>query len=156
MERFRFQNLEIWHLAIALADRAFDIADALEKKQLYRFAEQLRGCSMSMSNNIAEGSGSISNREFARFLDIARKSAFETANILILLYRRNLIQQQAQDSLLDELNQLCGSMTNFKKRLFNANAKTRGHSADSQEPPNPKPSALGPQPSALTPQRECL
>ena len=60
MIKFRFQDLRIWQLAIQIADKLFDIADGLEEKRLYRFAEQLRGAAMSMSNNIAEGSGSSS------------------------------------------------------------------------------------------------
>jgi four helix bundle protein len=49
--KFRFQGLEIWQLAIEIADELFDIADELERKRLYRFAEQLRAAGMSMSNN---------------------------------------------------------------------------------------------------------
>ena len=85
MVKFRFQDLEIWQMAIEIADELFDIADDLEKRRLYRFAEQLRGAGMSMSNNIAEGSGSGSDKEFSRFLGIAKKSTFENANILIIL-----------------------------------------------------------------------
>lgn len=48
---FRFQDLEIWKKAIEIADKLFDIADELEKKGLYRFAEQIRGAGLSMSNN---------------------------------------------------------------------------------------------------------
>ena len=48
---FRFQDLEIWKKAIEIGDKLFDIADDLEKKKLYRFAEQVRGAGMSMSNN---------------------------------------------------------------------------------------------------------
>ena len=59
MSQFRFENLEIWQMAIEISDELFDIADELEKKHFYRFAEQLRGSGMSMSNNIAEGSGVI-------------------------------------------------------------------------------------------------
>jgi hypothetical protein len=55
MVKFRFQDLDIWQLAIEIANRLFDIADELESKHLYRFAEQLRGAGMSMPNNIAEG-----------------------------------------------------------------------------------------------------
>jgi len=51
--KFRFQDLKIWQLSIDIADKLFDIADELEKKRLYRFAEQLRAAGMSMSNNIA-------------------------------------------------------------------------------------------------------
>jgi len=53
MVKFRFQDLEIWKMSIEIADTLFDIADDLEEKKLFRFAEQLRGAGMSMSNNIA-------------------------------------------------------------------------------------------------------
>jgi four helix bundle protein len=51
MVKFRFQDLKIWQSAIEIADDLFDIADDLEKKKLFRFAEQLRAAGMSMSNN---------------------------------------------------------------------------------------------------------
>jgi four helix bundle protein len=51
MVKFRFQDLKIWQLAIEIADDLFDLADDLEKRNLYRFADQLRGSGMSMSNN---------------------------------------------------------------------------------------------------------
>ena len=72
MAKFRFQDLQIWDEAIKIAERLFDIADLLEQKKLYRFSDQLRGTGMSMSNNIAEGSGSTSKKEFIQFLNIAR------------------------------------------------------------------------------------
>ena len=46
-----FQDLKIWQLAIEIANELFEIAETLEAKRLYRFAEQLRGAGMSMSNN---------------------------------------------------------------------------------------------------------
>ena len=69
---FRFENLEIWKRSIELAERLFDIADDLERKKLYRFADQLRGAGLSVSNNIAEGSGSNSQKEFIQLLNIAK------------------------------------------------------------------------------------
>ncbi|MDQ1334660.1 MAG: hypothetical protein QG552_1610 [Thermodesulfobacteriota bacterium] len=117
MTKFRFEDLEIWKLAIDIGDELFDIADALDKKRLYRFAEQLRGAGMSMSNNIAEGSGSISVNEFHQFLNIARRSTFENANILILLRRRKIIEEETIETLLDKLDHLCRMITNFQKTL---------------------------------------
>jgi four helix bundle protein len=117
MVRFRFQDLEIWEMAIEIADELFNIADNLDEKRRYRFAEQLRGAGMSMSNNIAEGSGSMSNKEFSKFLNYSRRSAFENANILILLNRRNLIDKDFVDAMLDKLDHLCRKITNFQKGL---------------------------------------
>jgi four helix bundle protein len=100
MVKFRFQDLIIWQLSIEIADELFNIADDLEEKRLYKFAEQLRSAGMSMSNNIAEGSGSSSKKEFKQFLNIARRSTFENANILILLRKRNLIAEDLLENLL--------------------------------------------------------
>ena len=117
MVKFRFQDLRIWQLSIDIANGLFDIADGLERKRLYRFAEQLRGAGMSMSNNIAEGSGSSSKKEFKQFLNIARRSTFENANILILLRLRNLISEDQLDDFLTKLDSLCRQITSFQKSL---------------------------------------
>ncbi|MFZ3138500.1 MAG: four helix bundle protein [Thermodesulfovibrionales bacterium] len=117
MTKFRFQDLEIWKESIEIGNMLFDIADQLEAKKLFRFAEQLRGAGMSMSNNIAEGSGSISKKEFYQFLNIARRSTFENANILIILNKRKLIADDMLEVLLDKLDHLCRKTTNFQKTL---------------------------------------
>jgi len=117
MAKFRFQDLKIWQLAIEIANDLLDVADDLEQKKLYRFADQLRGAGMSMSNNIAEGSGSSSKKEFKQFLNIARRSTFENANILILLKKRDLISERDLEKLLDKLDHLCRQITNFQSTL---------------------------------------
>ena len=114
MSKFRFQDLRIWQLAIETADELFDIADALDKRGLHRFAEQLRGAGMSMSNNIAEGSGSSSKKEFKQFLNVGRRSTFENANVLILLQRRDLITKESMERLLNKLDSLCRRITSFQ------------------------------------------
>jgi four helix bundle protein len=104
-------------LSIQIADELFDIADELEQKKLYRFAEQLRGAGMSMPNNIAEGSGSTSKKEFRQFLNIARRSTFENANILILLSKRGLVAGEKLNILLSEIDMLCRQISSFRKSL---------------------------------------
>jgi four helix bundle protein len=115
--KFRFQDLKIWQLAVEIAEGLFDIADRLDQKKLYRFAEQLRAAGMSMSNNIAEGSGSDSKKEFKNFLNIARRSTFENANILLLLEKRNLIATEERDKHLSDLDRRCRQITSFIKSL---------------------------------------
>jgi four helix bundle protein len=117
MTKFRFQDLGIWKEAIEIGNLLFDIADKLEDKKLFRFAEQLRGAGMSISNNIAEGSGSHSKAEFRNFLNIAKRSTFENANIVIILHKRNLVTETEMTGLLDRLELLCRKTTNFQKTL---------------------------------------
>lgn len=110
---FRFENLEIWKRSIELAERLFDIADDLERKKLYRFADQLRGAGLSVSNNIAEGSGSNSQKEFIQFLNIAKRSCFENANMVILFQRRGYISTELKQKLLTELDEICRMISGF-------------------------------------------
>ena len=111
-------------MAIEVAELLFDVADELETKKLYRFAEQLRGAALSAPNNIAEGSGSLSKREFIQFLNIARRSTFENANMLIIFDRRKLIPRTRRDQLLERLDHLSRTITSFQRALMR-----KGHSA---------------------------
>jgi len=72
---------------------------------------------MSMSNNIAEGSGCDSDKEFARYLNIARSSTFENANIAIILQRRNVIDEKTKKDVLDRLELLCRKISRFRTSL---------------------------------------
>lgn len=110
-------DLDIWQDAIEVAGRLFDVADRLERRRLYRFAEQLRGSGLSVSNNIAEGSGSSSKREFSNFLNIARRSTFENANVILVCEKRRLMAAQEVTDLLERLDHLCRKITNFQRGL---------------------------------------
>jgi four helix bundle protein len=115
--KFRFMDLEIWRDSVEVAATLFEVADRLEARRLYRFAEQLRGSGLSMSNNIAEGSGSTSKREFSNFLNIARRSTFENANVILVLEKRGLLTEDESTELLDILDHLCRKITNFQRSL---------------------------------------
>ena len=115
--KFRFEDLEIWNDSISLTDNLLNIADMLEDYSR-RFAEQLRGACLSISNNIAEGSGSFYDKEFASFLDIARRSVFECANLIIILHRREKIDKSVKEKLFEDLDKLARKITNFRKSLI--------------------------------------
>jgi len=117
MEDFRFEKLEIWKDSINTSDRLFDIAEKADNKRFYKFAEQLRAATMSISNNIAEGSGSFSDKEFANFLNISRRSVFECANILYIYERRKIIEPLERESMYPKLISLSKKITNFRKSL---------------------------------------
>ncbi len=117
MVKFRFQDLEVWKLSIEIANELFDVADELDAINYHRFAEQLRASGLSMSNNIAEGSGSEHTNEFKYYLNIARRSTFECANIVIVLNIRELISEEKANYLLEKLDQESRMLTNLKKSL---------------------------------------
>jgi four helix bundle protein len=117
MIRFRFENLEIWQRSVELGRQLFRFANSLEEKRLYRFADQVRGAGLSIPNNIAEGAGSTSKREFVQFLNIARRSTFEIASMVIIFFREGLISGPEKEQILKELDELCRMITAFSRTL---------------------------------------
>ncbi|NWF52052.1 MAG: four helix bundle protein [Nitrospirae bacterium] len=114
---FRFENLEIWKKSIEITKKLFDIADELERKKLYKFAEQLRRAALSIPNNIAEGSGSNSKREFIQFLNIAKRSCFENANMVIIFEKRGYVKATIKQAILMEVEDLCRMISGFTRTL---------------------------------------
>ena len=114
---FRFENLEVWKRSIEITDKMFDLADRLEEMKKFRFAEQLRGSALSITNNISEGSGSSSRREFRQFLNYSHRSISETANILIVCHRRNYIGNKERDNHLQQLEEISKMVTGLSKSL---------------------------------------
>ena len=114
---FRFEDLEIWQLARALAVKLHKLAAELDKRRLYRYAEQLRAAGLSLTNNIAEGSGSTHSREFMQYLNIARRSLFEDASMLMVFEGLGLVSSIEIDDLLRDCDVLSRKITNFSRTL---------------------------------------
>jgi four helix bundle protein len=115
--QFRFQELEIWKRAAEFSSSFFQLADQLDKQRFFRFAEQLRAAVLSITNNIAEGSGSVSRIDFANFLNMARRSTFEVANILFLLNRSRYLSETDLNKMIGELEQESRMIFAFMRNL---------------------------------------
>jgi four helix bundle protein len=115
--QFRFQELEIWKRAADFSSSFFQLADQLDKQRFFRFAEQLRAAVLSITNNIAEGSGSVSRIDFANFLNMARRSTFEVANILFLLNRSRYVSETDFSKMIGELEEESRMIFAFMRTL---------------------------------------
>jgi four helix bundle protein len=114
---FRFEDLEIWQLAAELAIEFHHLAEKLDARKLYRYAEQLRGAGLSLTNNIAEGAGSQHVQEFRQFLNIARRSLFEDASMLLVFQKMELVSAEQVTALLADCDSLSRKITAFSKTL---------------------------------------
>ena len=114
---FRFEDLEIWQLARTLAVKLHRLAEDLDRKRLYRYAEQLRAAGLSLTNNIAEGSGSTHPQEFKQYLNIARRSLFEDTSMLMVFESLGLFSRAEIDEILGDCDVLSRKITNFSRSL---------------------------------------
>lgn len=116
-DSFRLQNLDIWKRSAALSIHLFALADKIEALKHFRWSDQLRSAVLSITNNIAEGSGSCSKPEFAQFLNHSRRSLFEAANMLIMLENEFKLNTP-MTAYLDELDEISRMITAFRKSLL--------------------------------------
>lgn len=73
----RFEDLPVWQAAIELAEMCEDLLDEAGNAIRRGKQDQLDRCSLSVSNNIAEGFERGTTNELLAFLYIARGSAGE-------------------------------------------------------------------------------
>jgi four helix bundle protein len=83
----------------------------------YAFRDQIQRAAVSIMNNIAEGYERKGNKEFRKFLYIAKGSCGEVRSMLYLAFRLKYIQKDKFDLLLDECLTISRMLSNFIKTL---------------------------------------
>ncbi|HXP86454.1 MAG TPA: four helix bundle protein [Bryobacteraceae bacterium] len=79
-----FKDLRVWQKSHALTLAIYRVTQRFPKEEMYGLTSQIRRAAVSAAANIAEGCGRRSDREFRRFLQIARGSASELEYHLLL------------------------------------------------------------------------
>ncbi|MFA4819117.1 MAG: four helix bundle protein [Patescibacteria group bacterium] len=113
---FRFENLEIWQMAIEYAKDVYIVVNSLPKNEQFGIGDQLRRAAVSISNNIAEGSGGT-DKDFSNYLDIAVKSTLETVSCLHLAQGLGYIDKSQLDELYNQAEILIKRIRAFKNTL---------------------------------------
>lgn len=67
----RFEDLRCWQEARVLVKEIYLLSENGKLEKDFDTRSQLRRAALSVMNNIAEGFGRYSNKEFIRYLDIA-------------------------------------------------------------------------------------
>jgi four helix bundle protein len=91
---FPFRKLEVWQLAVDLADIVLELLEALPKNRYLRLIGQMEAAVCSIAQNIAEGKGRQYKKEFIQFLYIAEGSLFEVLTLTEIFTRRKLFKKE--------------------------------------------------------------
>ncbi len=97
-EHFRFEDEEVFGLAMEIAEMADEVALRIRRGRPWG-ASQLGRAGLSVLTNTAEAHGEYSRGDKARFYRYACRSATETAAILSFLARRGLVADSAEQRL---------------------------------------------------------
>jgi four helix bundle protein len=89
---FKFEQLEVWDLALNYIDLIYEIANQLPRSEAYNLRSQMTRAATSVALNIAEGSTGQTDAEQARFLGLAIRSLLETVACQHLISRRDYLE----------------------------------------------------------------
>jgi four helix bundle protein len=107
---YEFEGEESFRLALRVAEAADAVAMRVRHERPW-LAAQLGECGLSVLNNTAEGRGEYSPGDKARFYRYARRSAQETAAMVVLLGRKRLITGKEEAALRRLLVQVIQILT---------------------------------------------
>jgi len=114
---FSYESLEIWQLAIEYAKDIYLNTAKFPTSEQFGLVSQLRRAVVSISANIAEGSGSSTTKDKLNYLDISIKSALEVTSELQLAYELGFISQEIRNNLYQKAELLIKRMRSFKNFL---------------------------------------
>ena len=131
---FRFEKLEVWQLAVEFADKVYTVTSRFPEAERFGLTSQMRRASVSISLNVAEGSGRGSDADFARFVEIAYGSLMEVVSHSHIAKRQVMLLSEDFQDLYDRAARLARMLSGLRSSLLS-------HSG-------PRPSSLDPGPSS--------
>ena len=108
-----FEDLICWQKA---QDLSVSIYTTFRQNKDWSFKDQIQRASVSISNNIAEGSERTS-KEFLRFLSIAKSSCNEVKPLLFLAFKLNYINEIEKITLINDSTEVSKIIQGLKNSI---------------------------------------
>lgn len=119
MNSYRLEDLEVYRLALAFANRVWAIVVSWDKFCRFHPGSQWAAAADSISANIAEGYGRYHFKDRINFYYFARGSILETKDWIYKAHARELIDAPTHDSLMGELAVIFGKLNGFIRHQRN-------------------------------------
>ena len=123
---FPFEKLDVWRMAVDLAERVLNLLEQLPQNRRQRLISQMEAAVTSPAQNIAEGKGRQYKKEFIQFLHISQGSIYEVVTLNEIFRRSKLFSHVDADEIrgryvaIDrKLNGLVNSLQGKKRPIQN-------------------------------------
>lgn len=112
-----FRTLKVWEKAHEITLSTYKCTLSFPRQEVYGLVSQLRRATSSIAANIAEGCGCDGSREFARFLEIALRSASETEYHLLLARDLGYLELKTYETLDHQVTEVKRMLTGLIQKL---------------------------------------
>ena len=112
-----FRELKVWQRAIDLATLIYSLTKSFPESEKYGLTSQLQRAAISVSSNIAEGSGRQTKPDFKHFLSIALGSLYEIESQLAVSQKLNYISEEAVNTAISEVTEIQKMIYSLRSKL---------------------------------------
>src|SRR5687768_12614125 len=91
MQIENYRDLVVWNRAVDFVAEIYRMSAGFPREEQFGLTAQLRRASVSVSNNIAEGSGRATSRDLLNFLSYARGSLKEAESMVFVAQRLRFV-----------------------------------------------------------------
>ncbi len=88
---FKFEQLDAWKMSLELNRKVASAAKRLHRRDQQFLVDQLMRAALSISANIAEGTGRAGIRESKQLFNVAMGSVYEVVSIIYVLREEGLL-----------------------------------------------------------------
>lgn len=115
MRTFSFEKLNVWQKSRQLSVAIYTLTKSFPDEERFGLISQMRRCAVSVSSNIAEGSGRHSSKDKARFTEISYSSLLELLNQLILSQDLGLISEEQLTTIRESISEIAAMLEGLYK-----------------------------------------
>ena len=115
---YAFENMNAWQEARKLVIEVYRLLDEFPKFETYALCDQIRRSVVSVSSNLAEGSGRFSLKEQLHFYEISYGSLMETYNQLILAVDLKYIGDDNLEELRPQIDIVARMINGLRSSLL--------------------------------------
>ena len=103
---FKFERLEVWKLALDVYRGVAAATRQLRGRDHSFLVDQIKRAALSISSNIAEGTGRSHPAESKHFFNIAKGSTYEAVSIAYILQQEDLIRAADFSGIYQECDEV--------------------------------------------------
>ena len=121
MYKFYFEKLEVWKDAIQLTKEVYKLSRKFPDDEKFGIISQIRRASVSITTNLAEGSGRSTQKDQANFTTMAYSSLMEVLNLLIVSVELEYLEEEVYLEVRDKIEMIANKLN----ALRNSQLKNR-------------------------------
>jgi four helix bundle protein len=112
-----YRDLIVWQKAMDLVTLVYRSTESFPQRELFGLTNQLRRAEVAIPSNIAEGQGRNANRDFRRFLSIARGSLQELETQLELARRLGYLDESNLIDIVESTSEIARLINGLSRAL---------------------------------------